>query len=156
MKHWWLRLLVLICAPLCAAGDLPGVLRMETTLPVETVYERAYKALEQARFWVVHEDDLGARMAGQAGAWGANYNRSQLGAVRVLAFGRLESANALANEDPDLLALYPLHLAVYERGGISVLVLPRLAAAARGSRGETQAAALDAEVRHVLGQALAP
>lgn len=155
MKSWWPLFALLSVLPLSAGGDAPGIVRMETPLQVEAAYERVYKALEQARFWVVHEVDLGERMAHQAEAWGANYNRNRVGGVRVLAFGNLEWANALANADPDLFALYPLHLAVYERDGTSVLVLPRLAAAARGTAGESRARELDAEVRRILEDALA-
>lgn len=154
MKVSWLLLCVMIPASLCAGG-LGGIVRLETALQVDAAYERVYRALERAHFWVVHEDDLGERMARQAGSWGANYNRSRLGDIRVLAFGNLEWANTLANADPDLLALYPLHLAVYERAGTSVLVWPRLAATARASAGEARAAELDAEVRRIIEQALA-
>lgn len=154
MKMRWLLLCVMIPASL-SAGGLSGIVRLETAMQVDTAYDRVYKALEKAHFWVVHEDDLGERMARQAGPWGANYNRSHLGGMRVLAFGNLEWANTLANEDPDLLALYPLHLAIYERAGTSVLVWPRLAAAARASAGEVRAAELDAEVRRIIAAALA-
>ena len=155
MKSWWSLFALLCLAPLSAVGDAGGILRIETPLQVEAASERVYKALEQARFWVVHEVDLGERMARQAGAWGANYNRSRVDAVRVLAFGNLEWANGLANADPDLFALYPLHLAVYERGGTSVLVWPRLAGIAAGTPGEMRARELDGEVRRIIEEALA-
>ena len=71
MKSWWPLFALLSALPLSAGGDAPGIVRMETPLQVEAAYERVYKALEQARFWVVHEVDLGERMAHQAEAWGA-------------------------------------------------------------------------------------
>jgi len=153
MKHWWFVLLVVLWPGSVGAAPA-GVLRLQTQLQADAVYDRIYKALEAARFWVVHEANLGERMADNADQWGADYNRNRLGTVRALAFGNLEWTNAIANADPDLLALYPLHLTVFERDGTSYIVLPRLSVMAKGSPGEGRATELEAEVRRILERAL--
>jgi len=155
MKHWWHALVVLW--PLTVGGADPspaGVVKLQTQLQADAVYDRVYKALESQRFWVVHEDNLGERMARNAEQRAVDYNRNRLGTVRSLAFGNLEWTNALANADPDLLAFFPLHLTVFERGGTSYLVLPRLAILAKDSPGESRVRELEAEVRRILEQAL--
>jgi hypothetical protein len=153
MKYWWLTLAVLL--PWAAAADPAGVIRLQTPLQVDAAYDRIYKALEAERFWVVHEANLGEQFARNAQKWGVDYNRNRLGAVRAMVFSNIEWANTLANAEPDLLALWPLHLVIYERGGLSLVVLPRLSAMATGSPGESRARELEAEVRRILQQALA-
>jgi hypothetical protein len=113
-----------------------------------------YKALEAEKFWVVFEADMGKRMAGMADKWGEDYNRNGLGAVKSMVFCNLWWTNRIANADPDLLALCPLHLSLFERDGETVLVMPGLSAMAEGSPGQARAAELEAELKGILRGAL--
>ena len=63
--------------------------------------------------------------------------------------------NRIANADPDLLALCPLHLSLYEKDGKTVVIMPKLSAMAEGSAGLDEAAKLEAELAAILGRALA-
>ena len=152
MKYRWLLLTLLL--PLTTVADPAGVTRFQTTLQVDAVYDLIYKALEAERFWVVHEANLGEQMARNAAAWGADYNRNRLGATRAMVFSSSEWTNTLANADPDLLALFPLHLTIYERGGATYVVAPRLSVMAKGSPGESRATELEAEIRRIVQRVL--
>jgi hypothetical protein len=153
MKYWCLVLAMLL--PWTVEAAPAGVIRLQTPLQVDAAYDRIYKALEAERFWVVHEANLGEQFARNAEKWGVDYNRNRLSAARSMVFSNIEWANTLANAEPDLLALWPLHLVIYERGGLSMVVLPRLSVLANGSPGESRAMELEAEVRRILQQALA-
>jgi uncharacterized protein (DUF302 family) len=137
-----------------ADADPAAVLSLQTQLQVDAAYDRIYKGLEVERFWVLLEANVGEQMARNADQWGIDYNRNKLGAARTMVFGNIGWTNRIANADPALLALYPLHLSIYERGGTSYVVLPRLAAIAKGSPGEARAMELDAEIRRILEKAL--
>lgn len=138
------------------AGTPVGVFRWEAPFEVAETYDRVYKALEAEQFWVVFEADMGERMARFADRWGADYNRNGLSAIRAMVFCNIEWTNNIANADPALLALCPLHLTIYEHGGKTWLVLPRLSHVAQGSPGASRATELEAVLRGIVEGALAP
>lgn len=67
---------------------------------------------------------------------------------------RFLSVVGLAEADPDLLALCPLHLTFYGKDGKTHVVLPRLSAIAAGSPGQDTAAELEVELKAVVEKAL--
>jgi len=62
---------------------------------------------------------------------------------------------AIANADPDLLALCPLHLSIYGKDGKTHVVMPRLSAIAEGSPGRDKVVELEAELKAIVEKALA-
>jgi hypothetical protein len=60
MKHWLAGLLLLV--PALALAGPAGVNTMTTSDPADQVYDRVYRALQGAKFWVVFEADMGSRM----------------------------------------------------------------------------------------------
>lgn len=88
----------------------------------DTVYKQLNQALEQARFFVVLEPDIGKNLAGFAEVWGQDYNRNKLERIRSIVFCNGWYANRVANADPDMLALCPLHISLtHKKGATSVL-----------------------------------
>jgi hypothetical protein len=154
MKRLLPGLLLLLILPLTAAAGPAGVLRLTSDQPIEAVYDRLYKALEAEKFWVVFEADMGQRMAKMAERWGEDYNRSGLDAVKSLVFCNLWWTNRLANADPDLLGLCPLHATLYVKEGMTVVVMPAIGAMAEGSPGAGAARELEAELTAIVGAAL--
>jgi uncharacterized protein (DUF302 family) len=154
MKPWILALLLLIPTPGIAAPA--GVHSLTTREDPEKVYERVHDALEAAKFWVVFEADMGSRMATMADDWGADYNRSKLTFAKAMVFCNLRWTNQIANADPELLALCPIHLSIYARDGETTLVWPRLSVMAEGSPGLEMARNLDKEVSDLIRGAIAP
>jgi uncharacterized protein (DUF302 family) len=98
---------------------------------------------------------MGQRMAKFADRWGEDYNRNGLQSIRSLVFCNIWWTNRIANADPDLLGLCPLHLSLYAKDGNTVVLLPRLSAMAEGSPGKEAASELEAELRKIVQSALA-
>jgi uncharacterized protein (DUF302 family) len=154
MKVWLVGLLLLAHAVAVAAPA--GVHSLTTREAPDEVYEQVHDALEAAKFWVVFEADMGSRMATMADDWGADYNRSKLTFTKAMVFCSLGWTNQMANADPDLLALCPLHLSIYARDGKTMLVWPRLSVMAEGSPGLEAARDLDKEVSDLIRGAITP
>lgn len=148
-----LTLLLLLLPAVVVAGPA-GVLRFETDRPLGQVYDQIHSALEGEKFWIVFEADMGERMARFADQWGDDYNRNNLVAIKSMVFCNIWWTNRIANADPDLLALCPLHLSLYERGGTTVVLVPKLSAMAEGSPGRDAAAKLEAQLSAIVGRAL--
>lgn len=151
------------CLPLLAPpaeADDPtdnpgGVYSRSTSLPLDQAYTRVYEALEAERFWVVFEANMGSRMAKMRERWGDDYNRNGLAGVRSMVFCNIDWTHRIANADPKLLALCPLHLSVYEQNGHSFVVMPRPSAIAVGSPGAATAEELESQLTGIINAALA-
>jgi hypothetical protein len=154
MKHWLASLLVLVPA-LTLAGPA-GVNTLSTGDPADQVYDRVYQALEGAKFWVVFEADMGSRLEKLGPEWGSEYNKNGLSFVKSMVFCSLWWTNRIANADPDLLGLCPLHLSIYARDGRTTVTWPRLSTMAEGSPGVETAQALDQEVAEIIRRAVTP
>jgi uncharacterized protein (DUF302 family) len=152
MKGW---IIALLLASSEAAADPVGVLELTSDRPIDEVYSGLCQALEDRKFWVVFESDMGQRMAKFADRWGEDYNRNGLESVRSLVFCNVWWTNRIANADPDLLGLCPLHLSLCAKDGKTVVLLPRLSAMAEGSSGKEAAWELEAELRKMVESALA-
>jgi len=154
MKHWLAALLLLV--PVLPLAGAAGVNILTTKAPADQVYDRVYQALEGAKFWVVFEADMGSRMDQLATEWGSDANKNKLTFVKSMVFCNLSWTNQLANADPELLGLCPLHLTIYARDGQTTIVWPRLSVMADGSAGEGAAQALEQEVSAIIRSAVTP
>ena len=105
-------ILALLLTSTLARAELPGILHWSVKQDLQTVYSSVYKALEDNRFFVVFEPDIGSNLAGFAERWGADYNRNKLSGIRPMVFCSAWYANQVSNLEPRLLALCPLHLTV--------------------------------------------
>ena len=116
-----------------ALAELPGVLRWEVERDMETTYRAVYQALEENRFFVVFEPDIGRNISSFAERWGEDYNRSGLSSIRSMVFCNAGYTNQISNRDPDLLAMCPLHVTLYQQGETTHVVFIRPTYAGRGS-----------------------
>lgn len=153
MRLWLLCLLFVF--PILALAEPAGVVKLTTDKELSSVFDRVYKALEEEKFWVVFEADMGNRMAKFADKWGEDYNRKGLDAVKSMVFCNIWWTNRIANADPDLLALCPLHISLYAKDGETVILMPRLSALAEGSPGKEEAVELETALREIVESALA-
>ncbi len=155
MNRW---LLAITCLLLSAMGSAtaatPGVYTRSAALSLDEAYTAVYAALEEQRFWVVFEANMGKRMAGMAERWGDDYNRQKLDGIRAMVFCNIGWTNRIANIDPDLLALCPLHLALYEKDGRTTATMLRPTTIAAGSPGLAEVGELENELIDVIDQAL--
>ena len=100
-----------------ANAQSDSVFKMSVEKPMNEVYDKVYASLEESRFYVVFEPDIGKNLAGFAERWGNEYNQNKLSGLRSMVFCNVWYANQVSNKDPDLLGLCPLHLSVLEKNG---------------------------------------
>lgn len=149
-----LGLALLLGFALPATAAAPAIYTHSSRLPADAAYTLLYDALENNGFYVIFEPDMGRSLAGMKDALGADYNRNQLGTMKSLVFCKPRAANAIANADPALLALCPLHITLIHKDGLSTVYFARPSAIAAGSPGEAQASALEADIVKVIESAL--
>lgn len=154
MKRYFSILLLLLWSGLLQAESPAGIYVHATPLSFDDAYRKVYDALEAERFYVVFEPDMGKRMARFADKWGEDYNRNQLENVRGMVFCNIWQTNQVANADPHLLALCPLHLTVIHKQGVSTILFPRVARLAEGSPGHETALKLEQEIIGIIEKAL--
>ncbi len=130
------------------AGAAAAASVAEWTLPAPLgrAWTAVYQALENERLWVVFEADIGAALEGMAARLGEDYNRNRLEGIRSMVFCSARHANAVANADPRMLALCPLHLTLYGRDGQTHVVFVRPGVVAAGSPAAPVAAGLEQKV----------
>jgi uncharacterized protein (DUF302 family) len=154
MKHWLAALLLVV--PVLTLAGAAGVNILTTKEPADQVYDRVYQALEGAKFWVVFEADMGSRMDQLATAWGGDANKNKLTFVKSMVFCNLSWTNQLANADPELLGLCPLHLTVYHRDDRTAVSWPKLSVLAEGSPAHGTAQELEQELSAIIRSAVTP
>lgn len=101
------------------------VFKITVDKPMSDVYGNVYSSLEEARFFVVFEPNIGKNIAGFAERWGDEYNQNALSGLRSMVFCNAWYANQVSNKDPDMLGLCPLHLSLYEKEGKTTVVFNR-------------------------------
>ena len=121
----------------------------------DAINSAVYEALEENRLFVVFEPNIGANMQGFAERWGEDYNRNRLEQIRSMVFCNAWWANRVANADPDMLALCPLHLSLTHKAGETPVLFLRPDALARGSAAEGVATELTELVIKAIDQGLA-
>lgn len=146
-------LLLLLAAPLFAAS--PHVLEWSVQRDFDQTYQAVYAALEDNRFYIVFEPDIQKNLSGFAERWGEDYNRNQLDGIRAMVFCNGWYANQVSNQDPDMLALCPLHITLTHKDGITKILFVRPSVIARGSPAEAIATELEADVVKALEEGLA-
>lgn len=147
-----LALLFALFALPAAAGD--AILRYTARLPADTAYQKLYDALEEKGYFVVFEPNMGRTLAGMKERLGQDYNRNQLSTMRSLVFCNPVLTNRVANADPALLALCPLHLTLTHKDGVSSVYFARPGVLAAGSPGAGQAQTIENEIDQIIRGAL--
>ncbi len=111
----------------------PGVYVQQVDKPVSAVYDALYKSLEEARFYVVFEPDIGKNLARFSEKWGDDYNQNKLSVIRSMIFCNGWYANEVSNLDPNMLGFCPLHLTLIERDGKATVLFNRPGVMAKNS-----------------------
>ena len=120
----YVMVLLWCCAPQVYAEE-PRVYVSQVQATLDSTYQAVYEALEEARFWVVFEADMGAQMARFADKWGDEYNRQGLEGIRTMVACNAWWTNRVANADPDMLAFCPLRVALTHRAGVTRVMFER-------------------------------
>jgi len=123
----------LLMQPCTVSADSAAVYSKTVAKSVEAVYPVLYKSLEDARFFVVFEPNIGQNISGFAERWGEDYNRNSLDEIRSMVFCNGWYANQVSNLDPEMLGFCPLHLTLTEHAGKTTVLFNRPTAIAKGS-----------------------
>ena len=127
-----LLILLMWVSPFAQAAD-ETVFSHSINKPLNEVYDRVYKELEQQGFYVVFEANIGKNLSNFADKWGEDYNRSKLDGIRSLVFCNGWYANQVSNADPAMLAICPLHITLIEKAGATTALFVRPAVIAANS-----------------------
>ena len=124
---------MLVMVPVFAAEALDGVYIQHVKKPVSEVYDKVYASLEDARFFVVFEPNIGKNLSRFSEKWGSDYNQNNLTALRSMVFCNGWYANQVSNLDPNMLGFCPLHLSLIERDGETTVLFNRPSVIAKNS-----------------------
>jgi hypothetical protein len=122
------RLLISCLALLVMASvraEMPGVLKWELEQDLEIVYREVYRSLEDNNYYVIFEPRIGRNLGALAPRWGDEYNRNKLLGIRSLVFFNPWVTNQISNQDPDMLALCPMQITLYQKGAVSSILFAR-------------------------------
>jgi len=100
----------------------PSVFKITVDKPMSAVYKNVYESLEDSRFYVVLEPNMGEIFSGFAERWGDEYNQNKLTALRSMVFCNAWYANQVSNKDPDMLGFCPLHITLVEKQGKTTIL----------------------------------
>lgn len=137
-----------------AEENNPGVYKQQVDKPVSAVYDKLYKSLEEARFFVVFEPNIGKNLARFSEKWGDDYNRNNISAIRSMIFCNGWYANKVSNLDPDMLGFCPLHLTLIEREEKTTVLFNRLSVIAQNSPAKELLMKIESEVIEAIQQGL--
>ena len=123
-----------------------GVYIQQVDKPLSGVYDRVYKSLEEARFFVVFEPNIGANLASFSTKWGDDYNQNNLAEIRSMVFCNGWYANKVSNLDPNMLGFCPLHITLIEREGKTTVLFNRPGVIAQNSPAKELLLTIESEV----------
>ncbi len=142
-----------------AQADSPLVYVKTVSGDFEATYKRVFTVLENNGYFVVFEPNLGKNLANFKNRWGENYNRNKFEEIRSMVFCSGYYANEMSNQDPQMLALCPLHITLTHKAGVTQILFVRPSLVAAGSPAEKTALELEQDVIRTLesvGKVVAP
>mgnify|MGYP001820789763 CR=1 FL=1 len=146
MKRYLRSILPILCLSFSFAQADSNIFAYSSDKPITEVYDKVYRSLEDARFYVVFEPNIGNNLSKFADRWGDQYNRSKLSAIRSKVFCNGWYANQVINKDPGMQALCPLHKTLIEKVGCTTAMFARPTVKAADSPAREILADLESEV----------
>jgi len=134
------------------AADM--VFEASASMPLDTAYDKVYKALEDRQLWVVFEANIGKNLSGFAERWGKDYNQQELEGIRSMVFCNAWYANRVSNLDPSMLALCPQRLTITHKQGRSTVLFIRPSLIAGDSPAKSALLELEEEVIAAIREGL--
>jgi len=130
---------ILLTTLVAHASESGAVFVAEKKADFDVTYQAVYKALESNKFFVVFEPDIGANLARFGKNWGDDYNKNKLERIKSIVFCNGWYANQVSNDDPEMLALCPLHITLTHKQGSTKVLFSRPDFIAKGSKAEKTA-----------------
>jgi len=154
MMSWFASVVLMLSVLSAHAGENnPGVYIQQVDKPVSAIYDTLYKSLEDARFYVVFEPNIGKNLARFSEKWGDDYNQNNISVIRSMIFCN-GWANKVSNLDPDMLGFCPLHLTLIEREGKATVLFNRPGVMAQNSPAKALLETIEREVIEAIQQGL--
>ena len=119
--------------PVQAEGS---VFQVSVEAPLDEIYDSVSNALDQNRFFVVFDVNMGRNMARFAERWGDDYNRNGLEGIRAMVVCNIWYTNQVANNDPSMLSLCPLTVTLIHKQGTTTVLFAKPTVIAKGSPAE--------------------
>ncbi len=157
MRKWLFTLLIMLAFSV-AMAEQPAVVVpdavfiQQTDKSVSQVYDKLYKSLEDARFYVVFEPNIGANLARLSEKWGDDYNRNNISEIRSMVFCNAWYANQVSNLDPNMLGFCPLHITLLESEGRATVLFNRPGVMTRNSPAADLLLKIESEVITAIRQ----
>lgn len=101
------------------------VLTLELKGDFEFNYDQVRQSLEDHRFYVVFEPNIGHSLSNFKERWGEDYNRNGFSEIRSLVFCNPWYVNQVVNKDPEMSALCPLSVTLLHKQGVTQLMFLR-------------------------------
>jgi len=101
-----------------------GIYKQSVTMDYDMAYKKVYESLEEHRFFVVQELNIGQSLARFSGKW-QDYNLNKLKHFRVMIICNAWYANQVSNTDTDMLALCPMRVTLIQQQGTTTALFAR-------------------------------
>ncbi|WP_420598847.1 DUF302 domain-containing protein [Neptuniibacter sp.] len=121
-KKWLTIVLLLTFGSMVQASP---VLKLQLQGEFEFNYDQVRQSLEDHRFFVVFEPNIGNSLSHYKERWGDDYNRNGFEEIRSLVFCNPWYANQVVNRDPEMAALCPLSVTLLHKEGVTQLMFLR-------------------------------
>ena len=136
IKKIIILILMLFSSFIHAGEDQSAIFSVSAERPGEEVYQSVYKSLEESRFYVIFEANIGKNLARNAERWGDEYNRNKFEFVKSMVVCNPYYTNQVMNLEPEMMALCPLTVTVMHKEGSSTVLFRKLTPTGKGSRAE--------------------
>lgn len=121
-KKW---LTIVLCLTFGSMVQASPVLKLQLQGDFEFNYDQVRQSLEDHRFFVVFEPNIGNSLSHFKERWGDDYNRNGFEEIRSLVFCNPWYANQVVNKDPEMAALCPLSVTLLHKKGVTQLMFLR-------------------------------
>lgn len=118
------------------------------------IYQQVFTSLENNSYFIVFEPNIGRQLARFKQRWGEKYNKNKLENIRSMVFCNTWYANEVSNQDPNLLALCPMHITFTEKQGVVTILYIRPSQVAKGSPAEKLALEIEQDVVRSIEEGL--
>jgi len=119
-----------------AGDEQSAIYSISVEKPGAEVYQAVYKSLEESRFYVIFEANIGKNLARNAERWGDEYNKNKFEFVKSMVVCNPYYTNQVMNLDPEMMSLCPLNITVMSKTGKSTVLFEKLTPVAKGSPAE--------------------
>ncbi|EAR60940.1 DUF302 domain-containing protein [Neptuniibacter caesariensis] len=140
----------------CFAVHASPVAKITMKGAFEDHYDWVSQSLEEHRFYVILEPNIGRSLSNFKERWGEDYNRNGYEEIRSLVFCNPWYVNQVVNKDPEMAALCPLSVTLLHKGGTTDVLLLRPSQLKPNSPAQAILEELETDIMKALNAAQKP